>query len=102
MSKFRRAAKIDENQPGIVSELRKRGYSVVVGHDDILVGHRGKTYWYEIKEPSNVSVKTGLINPSSLKKSQKELLATFKGHYQVVWSAKQIMDDMHGRARNNH
>ena len=95
MSKFRRAAKIDNNQPDIVKELRKRGYSVEVNHDDILVGYRGKTFWYEIKEPQLVSTRTGEIRPSALKDYQKKLLANYKGHYKVVWDVQQIIDDIH-------
>lgn len=97
MSKFRRNARIDNNQPEIVKTLRKLGYSVVVGHDDILVGYRGKTYWYEIKEESLASKKTGQIRPSALKDDQKKLLANYKGHYKVVWNVQQIMDDINGR-----
>jgi len=96
VSKFRRAAKIDNNQPEIVKELRKRGYSVEVNHDDILVGYRGKTYWYEIKEPQLVSTKTGEIRPSALKDSQKILLESYKGHYRVVWDVQQIIDEING------
>ena len=96
MAKYRRAAKIDRNQPAIVDALRRLGYSVIVGHDDILVGHNGKTFWFEIKEPETVSKKTGRINDSSIKDSQKELLATYKGHYKIVWNVQQIIDDIKG------
>lgn len=95
MSKYRRAAKIDSNQPAIVKELRKRGYSVEVSHDDILVGYRGETFWYEIKEPNCVSPVTGKVRPSSLKDYQKKLLESYKGHYKVVWDVQQIIDDIH-------
>ncbi len=80
----RRKDKIDENQPEIVKELRARGYSVEVGHDDILVGHKGKTYWYEIK--------TGPKSP--LKESQIKLLGEYKGHYKIAWNAQMIIDDI--------
>ena len=49
MSKYVRHKKVDANQPDIVKELRKLGYSVELDHDDIIVGHNGRTYWYEIK-----------------------------------------------------
>jgi hypothetical protein len=94
MSKYRQAAKVDENQPDIVKDLRKLGYSVVVGHDDILVGSGGKTYWFEIKEPSTVSKKTGQVRPSEIKKSQKTLMKEFKGHYSIVWTLEQILDEI--------
>lgn len=82
----RRADKIDANQPEIVKELRGMGYSVEVGHDDILVGHMGKTFWYEIK-----------VGPkSNVKDSQLKLLGNFKGHYKIVWSTQMIIDDIAG------
>ena len=84
LSKYRRAARIDENQPAIVSALIKLGCSVEVGHDDILVGWQKKTYWYEIKSSEKAEVKDG----------QKELLETFKGHYKIVWTLDQILEDI--------
>ena len=51
-TKLRRAAKIDRNQGDIVSALRKiPGISVETGHDDILVGYKGRTWWFEVKAP---------------------------------------------------
>lgn len=82
----RRKDKVDGNQTDIVKELRRRGYSVEVGHDDILVGYRGHTYWYEIK--------TG--HKSKLKPSQEDLLRDYKGHYKIIWNAKMIIDDIEG------
>lgn len=84
MSKYRRAAKVDANQPGIVKELRERGISVEVGHDDILVGYQGKTYWFEIK----VSEK------ANIQDSQIKLLEEWKGHYCIVWELDQILDEI--------
>ena len=84
MSKYVRHKRIDENQPAIVKELRKLGYSVELDHDDILVGWKGKTYWYEIK--------TG--PKADIKESQKKLLAEYKGHYKIVWSTEMIIEDI--------
>ncbi len=84
MSKFRRAAKVDANQPAIVDELRKRGYSVEVGHDDILVGRNGRTYWYEIKTDEKAAVKD----------TQIKLQENFKGHYAIVWTIEMILEDI--------
>lgn len=84
MSKFRRAAKIDANQNAIRYELEALGYSVVPGHDDILVGHNGKTYWFEIKAGPK----------SRVKKSQNKLLAEYKGHYAIVWSTEMILEEL--------
>ena len=84
MSKYRRAAKIDANQPAIVEALRSiPGVTVAVGHDDILVGYAGNTYWYEVK----TSVK------SPLRKGQKDLVNNWKGHYRVVSSIVEILED---------
>lgn len=85
MSKHRQAAKVDRNQSNIVKELRQiPGIKVIVGHDDILVGCRGKTYWYEIKASGK----------SDIKKSQKNLINNFTGHYKIVWTIEQILSDI--------
>ena len=89
MTKNRIAANIDNNQNDIVDKLRKiPGVSVEVGHDDILVGYRGKTYWYEIKDPAKcVSKKTKVILTSCIKDDQIRILANFKGHYRIITTA---------------
>ena len=92
MYKNRTAAKIDSNQAGIVGKLRKiPGVSVELSHDDILVGYKKKTYWFEIKNPDLVSKKTGKIIDSAIKTDQKRLLRDFTGHYEIVWSVEQIL-----------
>jgi hemin uptake protein HemP len=84
MSRWRRAAKIDDNQREIVAALRRiPGVTVQVGHDDILVGHRGATYWFEIKRTDRTE---------ALKDSQRALLANWKGHYQIVSTLEEILD----------
>ena len=95
MSKYRRAAKIDMNQPEIVDYLRGvPGISVQVGMDDILVGYNNKNYWYEIKEPGMVSNVTGKVHDSKIKDSQKKLLESWSGHYRIVWDITQILEDL--------
>ena len=95
MSKFRRAAKIDSSQNEIVSALRKiPGCTVQVGHDDILVGYRLRTYWFELKEPGCVSRKTGLILGSSKKPGQKKLEAEWAGHYRIVSTLTEILTEI--------
>ena len=84
MSKWRRAAKVDANQSEIVKELRGLGYSVELDHDDILVGHKGRTYWFEIKTGPKAVVK----------ESQKKLLANYTGHYSIVWSTEMIIKEL--------
>ena len=84
MSKYVRHKRIDANQPEIVKTLRAMGISVELDHDDILVGYKGKTYWYEIK--------TG--EKAKIKDSQIKLLAEYKGHYKIVWSVDMILEDI--------
>ncbi len=97
MSKNRYSARTDSNEKTIVKGLRKMGYSVEVGHDDILVAANGKTLWYEIKDPKHVSKKTGQINESAKKASQKRLEAEWAGHYKIVSSLDEILADMEGK-----
>jgi hypothetical protein len=84
MSKYVRHKKVDANQPAIVKELRALGYSVSLDHDDIIVGWKGRTYWFEIK----VSEK------SEVKESQKKLLKEWKGHYKIVWTTEMIIKEI--------
>ena len=90
----RRAAKIDNNQQQIVKELRQAGFSVSVNHDDILVGCRGQTFWYEIKSELSTSKKTGEILESKIQDSQKKLRDGWNGHYKIVSSFEQIFFDI--------
>jgi hypothetical protein len=92
----RRNDRIDANQPDIVKALRKiPGVTVQIGMDDILVGHKGKTLWYEIKEPElAVSKRTGKINDSAKKDSQKRLEKEWQGHYRIVSSIDEILEDL--------
>lgn len=93
--KHRRAAKIDANQPGIVEALRKLpGVAVELTHDDILVGYKGLTYWFEIKEPGSVSKVTGEIKESAKKPTQIVLENEWPGHYRIVWNIDQILTDI--------
>ncbi len=86
--------KIDSNQTEIVKALRKLGISVSVNHNDILCGYAGRTYWFEVKNPGCVSPKTGEIRPSNIKVTQYKLLETWKGHYSIVHSLEQILQEI--------
>ena len=90
----RRAARVDDNQSDIVRDLRKMGFSVELGHDDLLVGANGVTRWYEIKSESAVSRKTGQVLESKIKSSQKKIRSEFRGHYKIVASLDEILLDM--------
>lgn len=92
---MRRAARTDLNQNSIVNALRNiPGVTVALKHDDILVGYRGRTYWYEIKNSDAVSRKTGKIRESEKKKSQKALESVWTGHYKIVSSLLEISNDI--------
>lgn len=84
---MRRAKKIDANQPGIVKALRAiPGVTVELDHDDMLVGYKGRTYWYELKD--------GKPTESKIKPDQYRIWETFTGHYKIVWTLDQILEDM--------
>jgi hypothetical protein len=85
MSKFRRAARVDSNQGSIVMALRSLdGFTVSTGKDDILVGHKGLTFWYEIKASDKAEIKA----------SQTKLLKEWRGHYKIVSSVAEILEDI--------
>lgn len=91
MSKYRRAARIDDNQNEIVNALRDiPGVTVETGKDDILVGYQGKTYWFEIKNPDTAN-KAGIVRKSRIKETQHKLLNTWSGHYEIVINLDQIL-----------
>ena len=91
---MRRAKRIDSNQPEIVKTLKQiPGVTVALDHDDILVGYKGSTYWFECKSPDQLG-KDGKVRPSALKESQKKLLATWTGHYRVVTAVDEIIDEI--------
>ena len=94
MYKHRHNAKVDNNQKEIVNALRKiPGLSVELGHDDVLIGYKGITYWYEIKSDLATN-KAGKVYRSKLKESQKKLLDTYQGHYKIVSTLDEILEDM--------
>jgi len=94
MSRARHAKATDANQKDIVKDLRKMGLSVYVDVDDILVGYNNFNFWYEIKSLDSVSKKTGEILESKKRPSQKRLDKEWKGHYKIVSSLDEILEDM--------
>jgi hypothetical protein len=95
VSKNRYAARTDSNQADIIDKLRKiPGITAMPGHDDIIVGFCGMTFWYEIKSDRAVSKKTGKIRESEKKTSQKVLEKTFAGHFKIVSSYEDILRDL--------
>lgn len=94
MTKYRQAARIDENQNQIVSVLRAYGFSVQVGMDDLLVGFNGRSYWFEIKDPSKTKKKNGDYKAGAVKPSQQKLLHEWRGHYSICCSAEEILEEI--------
>lgn len=91
----RRKDRVDTNQGSIVKELRKiPGVTVEVGHDDILIGYQGHTYWYEIKNPRKTLTTSGHWRKGAIKDDQRRLLSTFTGHYRVVCTTEEILEDI--------
>lgn len=89
--KPRRAAKVDANQHVIVDALRQAGYSVVTGHDDLLVGAHGLTLWVEVKNPDG---------RDRLTKGQEVLLEGWKGAYLIARDAAEVLDWFSRRVRH--
>ncbi len=78
--------KPDANQKAIVEALRLiPGVSVLIvnGAVDILVGFLRRTYVFEIKNPKG--------NRKRRTPRQKQLLATWTGHYMVVETLQDIL-----------
>lgn len=81
---MRRAAKVDRNHAEVVAALRGVGASVQSlaavgsGCPDLLVGHRGKNYLFEVKD--------GSAAPSAqkLRPAQVEWLRAWAGEARVV------------------
>jgi len=96
MSKYRQAARVDDNQNEIVKQLRDMGVSVQPGMDDLLVGHKNRTYWFEIKDGSKTKKKNGEYKAGAIKDSQVKLLAEWKGHYQIVSTLEEIIEALNG------
>lgn len=91
----RRKDRVDDNQASIVKKLRKiPGVTVEVGHDDVIVGYQGRTYWYEIKDPSKTLTTSGQWKKGAIKDDQRRLLSTFTGHYKIVFTTEEILEDI--------
>jgi len=78
-----RKRKVDANQKVIVDELRACGYSVITGHDDLIVGYAGITVWVEIKNPKG---------RNRLQPSQEKLRDEYRGAYLIARSAEDVID----------
>lgn len=68
------------------------GATVQTGMDDILVGYKSRTYWFEIKDPEKTKKKNGDFKAGAIKDSQLKLAAEWKGHYAIVSSFDEILE----------
>lgn len=95
--KTRYAANKDLNENQIVDALRAIGCSVRTGVDDIFVGYLNGgvsfNFWYELKS-ENALKKDGNFKKGAVKESQEKIRVTWGGHYKIVSSLKQIINDM--------
>ena len=90
---MRIAAKIDKNQPEIVSGLEDVGASVKSlaavggGVHDLLVGFRGVNYLLEVKNPdTEVKAFREGNNAAALTPDQKKFHFFWQGQGAIVWS----------------
>ena len=91
-----RRKKTDANQKDIVMVLRQiPGVKVDTDHDDILVGYKGRNYWFEIKNPEAIT-KQGrpAKDKRSTQQKQKKLDDEWPGQYDIVWNLDQILKIM--------
>ena len=94
----RRFYKADRNEKDIVKMLKLiPGIQVQTGHDDILIGFKGKTYWFEIKNPDEVNKDGRPTNKSTqTAKKQAMLEQEWTGHYRIISTLKEILDEIQG------
>jgi hypothetical protein len=92
----RRAQKRDANEKEMVAELRSRGISVMYGSEvDLIVGYRARTYLFEVKQHDKLFLKDGVtFRAGAIKPSQSKLMSTWRGHWCVVWSIEQILNQI--------
>lgn len=89
---MRYAAKVDDNQPSIVSDLRKLGVSVQPLHTvgkgvpDLLCGFRGKNILIEVKDGAKMP------SQQKLTKDQKDWHSAWRGQVAVVNSTEQALE----------
>ena len=88
---LRTASRVDGNQPEIVKALRAIGASILYTHQlkncfDLLVGYRGKTFLFELKDPAQ---------PPSARKltpGEEEFRRTWRGSpYHIVETVDQAI-----------
>lgn len=90
----------DANQKKIVDALRKiPGVKVYTGVDDIVVGYKKVTRWYEVKNPAEIAKGTSKPFKRTKKGSatyirQQALKEGWTGHYRIIWKLEQILEEL--------
>jgi len=88
----RYAARVDDNQQSIIDDLRAMHISVEPRHDDLLVGYRKHTYWFEVKNPARCFKADGFtMRKGMIKPSQEKIRRTWLGHYSIVTTTEEIL-----------
>lgn len=91
---MRRAAKVDENQAGIVKALRAHGWSVLSlaamgkGCPDLLVGAKGVNLLLEVKDGSKAPSKRRLTE------DETRFFGAWNGHRALVETAEQAVAEV--------
>lgn len=86
---FRRAAKVDANQPEIVKELRKRGWYVLIISQlknccDVIISKGGRTIAIEIKDGTKPK------SAQRLSEGEKKFMDEWQGEYRIITSTDDI------------
>lgn len=87
----RQASRVDGNQASIVRQLRAVGASVLHTHTlkncfDLLVGYRGRTFIFEIKDPAQP------LSARKLTAGEEEFRRTWRGTpYYIVETIEQAL-----------
>lgn len=77
------AKKRDLNEPEIIKALKKAGCTVkTTNFVDIVVGHRGFNYLFEIKNPEG---------KNNIEESQQDLLDNWRGQYDIIHTAEDAL-----------
>lgn len=87
----KRFSKVDSNQPQIVKELRKKGYTVKHLHElknfvDIIVGHKGENYLFEIKPDKSKKLTEG----------EQKFFDEWTGQRAIIYCAQDAVDIIEG------
>lgn len=86
---MRKQAKPDANQQDILDALRELGVSAEAIHyvggglPDILVGHAGKSYVFEVKNPEY---------DCKLTADEQEFKDTWRGQYDIIVCVEDVLD----------